>query len=759
MTELKAVTNKLILFLHLRKNLIFLTISILSLCFITINLLQINQLFGFNKILAIDMLLRIIIFLSTIFSILFLPFYPLYFVILKKLDYNYLEKLSFTIISNLIFYILLGYLCSFIKIAITGFIYLIAILFLFSLQLFYILLLEFKKQKIVFFKMESKRINRDIFYHNFSIFKYLKKKVPLNATLIIIILFLLSILHGVRFSFFYGTDAMYHVFVSKFITELNYLPVERYFGALGLHIFAAVIHFFSGIDHILIAKYFSFYTFFASALIIYNILMRIFKNRNLAILGILFLETTSLGFSNMMYQFWPSSLATIQSLFIFFLLYSRLQKLVEVETPTKKDLFNHLIFSYILIIFTTISALFTHSLISMVFIVSYTFIFLIYFVKDFKRGVDFLILCVSISIFLLLYNFSDISLHWNLVDIIDLPWYLLLIGVLSGIVIIWRLRTSIQFRSGRFSSVIMGKTKKYYKRIEDKIIIPLLFIIVGIFSIGFIIVNLFFLNLVFSKVLVAIECFIMIYFGLWGLILFQKKPRGKMLFFWLVGLVIIYIGAFAIDIFIQHEFWSGRILLLFAPAIIFGFISYVYKLLKIRPLNIRKIKILILTIVIFMFFSQFSDQLLDIDDREYSLYNREVTAVQWYANYTSDVNFIICEFGWPYVLMYYDYPYEKGNSSIQINEIFTFWQDPKGFFKPSDHIYENGTNKLQQLKVSKATDIYLILDDNYLTLQQWTIYERLTPQEMEQYYNMTYLNKILISKSETGIEVPYYWVI
>ncbi|MFX1557162.1 MAG: hypothetical protein ACFFC9_07905, partial [Promethearchaeota archaeon] len=681
------------------------------------------------------------------------------FVILKKLDYNYLEKLSFTIISNLIFYILLGYLCSFIKIAITGFIYLIAILFLFSLQLFYILLLEFKKQKIVFFKMESKRINRDIFYHNFSIFKYLKKKVPLNATLIIIILFLLSILHGVRFSFFYGTDAMYHVFVSKFITELNYLPVERYFGALGLHIFAAVIHFFSGIDHILIAKYFSFYTFFASALIIYNILMRIFKNRNLAILGILFLETTSLGFSNMMYQFWPSSLATIQSLFIFFLLYSRLQKLVEVETPTKKDLFNHLIFSYILIIFTTISALFTHSLISMVFIVSYTFIFLIYFVKDFKRGVDFLILCVSISIFLLLYNFSDISLHWNLVDIIDLPWYLLLIGVLSGIVIIWRLRTSIQFRSGRFSSVIMGKTKKYYKRIEDKIIIPLLFIIVGIFSIGFIIVNLFFLNLVFSKVLVAIECFIMIYFGLWGLILFQKKPRGKMLFFWLVGLVIIYIGAFAIDIFIQHEFWSGRILLLFAPAIIFGFISYVYKLLKIRPLNIRKIKILILTIVIFMFFSQFSDQLLDIDDREYSLYNREVTAVQWYANYTSDVNFIICEFGWPYVLMYYDYPYEKGNASIQINEIFTFWQDPKGFFKPSDHIYENGTNKLQQLKVSKATDIYLILDDNYLTLQQWTIYERLTPQEMEQYYNMTYLNKILISRSETGIEVPYYWVI
>jgi len=109
--------------------------------------------------------------------------------------------------------------------------------------------------------------------------------------------------------------------------------------------------------------------------------------------------------------------------------------------------------------------------------------------------------------------------------------------------------------------------------------------------------------------------------------------------------------------------------------------------------------------------------------------------------------------------MYYGYPYEEGNASIQIKEIFTFYQDPKGYFKPSDHIYENGTNKLQQIKANKATDMYLILDDNYLTLQEWGIYERLTQDEMEQYYNMNYLNKIFVSKSETGVEVPYYWVI
>jgi hypothetical protein len=170
-------------------------------------------------------------------------------------------------------------------------------------------------------------------------------------------------------------------------------------------------------------------------------------------------------------------------------------------------------------------------------------------------------------------------------------------------------------------------------------------------------------------------------------------------------------------------------------------------------------KFFILFVVSFSFFAQYSDLLIDVDGIEYSLYHREVTAVYWYAQYTDDNNFIICEFGWPYVLYYFDFPYEQNNKSLLTSDLYDFIQNPLGFFKPEDHFYENGTNKLQQLKVELNTDIYLILDDNYLVFGTWDVFERLTAEEMASYYYMDYLNRVANCKSENGIEVPYYWVI
>jgi len=59
------------------------------------------------------------------------------------------------------------------------------------------------------------------------------------------------------------------------------LPLKGYHGTMGINIFGAVIHFFSGMNHTLIPRYFIFYTFFVSGLIFYNICMRVFKNQNL----------------------------------------------------------------------------------------------------------------------------------------------------------------------------------------------------------------------------------------------------------------------------------------------------------------------------------------------------------------------------------------------------------------------------------------------------------------------------------------------
>jgi hypothetical protein len=39
------------------------------------------------------------------------------------------------------------------------------------------------------------------------------------------------------------------------------------------------------------------------------------------------------------------------------------------------------------------------------------------------------------------------------------------------------------------------------------------------------------------------------------------------------------------------------------------------------------------------------------------------------------------------------------------------------------------------------------------------LFGQLTDEEIEMYYNLAYLNRICVSKSEDGKSTPYYWVI
>ena len=52
-----------------------------------------------------------------------------------------------------------------------------------------------------------------------------------------------------------------------------------------------------------------------------------------------------------------------------------------------------IVFTYILMTLTFSSALLTHSLISTVFLASFLFMYLLYFLKDYRRGLDFVLLC------------------------------------------------------------------------------------------------------------------------------------------------------------------------------------------------------------------------------------------------------------------------------------------------------------------------------------------------------------------------------
>ena len=187
--------------------------------------------------------------------------------------------------------------------------------------------------------------------------------------------------------------------------------------------------------------------------------------------------------------------------------------------------------------------------------------------------------------------------------------------------------------------------------------------------------------------------------------------------------------------------------------------AYIYKIIRLKSINKFKMKFFIFFVVSFSFFAQYSDLLIDKDEIDYSLYHREVTSIYYYAKYTSDRNLIICKFGLPYVLYYFDFPYSENNKSLTTSDLYIINQNPLGYFKPEDHFYANGTNKLQQLKAELDTNVYLILDANYLVFGTWQVYQRLTPEEVASYYYMNYLNRIASCKTENGIDVPYYWVI
>ncbi|GAG76496.1 unnamed protein product, partial [marine sediment metagenome] len=82
----------------------------------------------------------------------------------------------------------------------------------------------------------------------FSLSNLIKRNISLNAILLSIFIILICILNVVNTSIFAGTDAWLHISIVKYITKINSVPMNAYFGTLGLHIFGTVIHFFSGLD-------------------------------------------------------------------------------------------------------------------------------------------------------------------------------------------------------------------------------------------------------------------------------------------------------------------------------------------------------------------------------------------------------------------------------------------------------------------------------------------------------------------------------
>ncbi len=736
-----------------RKNTCILIISLISLFFIFLNLIQITIIIGSSMNSFFLFIFRTLVIISTIFVILFLPSYPLFFLIVKKKDFNVLEKLSITIVTNTGFYILTGYIGFYIGISITGLYFFVVSSLSYLLLIFILIFQQYRGGEKVFIKTHEIHENETNVH---TIFTQLTGKVSKNAFFLIIFILLVCLLNLARNPYFFGTDPWYHLTIIKKITEMHYLPLLDYHNELGFHVFGAVIQFFSGVDYLYIPRYFVFFTYFISALILYNILMLIFKNQNLSILGVFILEFSMLGFSYMMLQFWPSGLAFIIGLEIFFLFYSRLQNFILLRPPDKQQMVTSMKFSYSLIIFLFISSAFTHAITTIILLLPLVSTYLVYFLKSYRRGIDFILLILLLGIYLIL-TFAGLGYgHYYFIQPFNLPWYLFIPVGAGGAWIIWRFKKSLLFTKGRYKKAIMGEQSTFIKKIEDKFIIPIITVILITIIIAFLIANILILNLDISFFFLIFDIFAFFSFSFWGLAIFQKKPRGKPITMWALSINFIFLGVFFVDLLTVNEKVWTRVLYLGSVAIIIGFLSYIYKLKKTGYIHRMKYKVLLLFII---FFSISATAYYDhVGISNFSMKHREVHSFQWLAQYTSGKIAMHTEFGHDYVFLYYDYPYNEDNKSIKDSDIIIVISFEENYFPPENQIV-NGVNQLQKLKQQYGTDVYIIVDNFYFLNVGWQVYGHLSKEQQEQYYHLDYLNKVHSSKDENGVETPYYWVI
>ncbi len=753
--------NSIIFYLKVRIKLISVVISSISLIFILLKIINFNIISGIAEIPFLNCLFIFFVYISTIFTLLFLPTYPIFFIIFKDKNLNILEKLSITIVTNLSFYIIVGISGFYLRFALTEWFFFIIMTVVYLAIIFWILIVDIKRGKFNTFKFDKFSDDKEDFINKFSILNFIRRFRFSNSILLVIFIFLLCIFGILGTSIFIGTDPWMHISVIRFITDINYLPLSDYFGTFGFHIFGALIHFFSGMEIILIPRFFMFYTFPVAVLIVYNLFMRIFRNKSLAIFGIFVLGFSSLGFLNLMLQYWPSSLALIQGITLFFLLYIRLQSFIKEKEPQRTQILSNIFFYYFLFVFIYISCIFIHSLIAMIFLITFLWIFVIYFIKSYKRGFDFIILCICVGIFVMFY-FLDISTgHLRVfVKLSTLPWYyilfgIIIFGILEGLILL-HYRKSMVFTKGRFSSILTGEKSRIFKKIEEKFLFPLIFSFALILTFAFSLANSFLFKFDFIVIFTGLETILICSFAIWGLLLLQYKPRGKPLFLWGFAFGIILMVGFLFDFTTGTFTLTSRIFYLSSILISIGFISYFYKLIKTKSIQHLRIKIFMIFIVSFSLIATNYELYSSIEF--YSLKGREVNIIQWYSSFTPNQTVIIGEFGWSSIIIYYDYPFEENNASLPLNSVLLFATASNEFLNPNLHI-QNNTNILTQLKEDSETDVFLILTDSFLLISSLELFGRLTSEEMEMYYSLNYLNKIYSTKTETGNEVPLYWVI
>ncbi|MBD3201954.1 MAG: hypothetical protein GF316_18200 [Candidatus Lokiarchaeota archaeon] len=756
-------SNKIILTLYSyikQKSKIFsLLILSLSLLFASFFVFKV---FDISAIPILNDLYHIANYINGIIIVLFLPLYPLFFFILNFKDKKLVEKCAYTFVSNLSFYIICGYLGQLLGLTLNSIFFFLVVIIMFIALVMLAILTTFKHYSEKSLKVNSENISQP----DISLKKFIRKFLFGNINLILLcsFLFLLGILFLVAFSVFHSLDSLYHITIIKVIDTRKQLPLDDYFGSMGLHIIGIVFHYFSGVDFLEIPKFYVFYSIPIFSVILYILLKKIFKNKNIAIFGVFFIEGGSVIIIRTMNIFWPTGLTLCQMLFILYLLYSRAEKFIEKDTIEMSDITQNIMLTYPLIITLFISSILTHSLIALILLISYAWVFLLYFIRDFRRGIDIFIIII---LFLLIFIFILLDLgvgHLRFLILIDpqvlknLNIYFILFGlggVFIGILIIRKYVRNIKFTNKMIFFNFTKNEIEYVKKFEKKFIIPFVtFLIVGV-SIVLFSVNPWF-GFLSSKIILFVKFTVVLFLGMWGYKAITTSSKGQFLFRWFIGgLLLVFVGTI-FDVLFLKKYYFGRIIEISMFFLLVGFVAYWYKLYKLGLIKQKIFKIFLTFIITFSLIGSF----MEMDNYE-QVNRRDLQVFQQYAKYSNDSNVFLIEYGFQHGLNYFYYPYEKNNNSIRIQsiQIYVFFGENEiiyDYLDPDTHINENGENILQKLKKKYQTDVFFLLTERVTTS---AFINDISIDALEKYYNMSYLSRVYSAKAIDGKERPLYWIV
>ncbi|MBD3201165.1 MAG: hypothetical protein GF316_14205 [Candidatus Lokiarchaeota archaeon] len=701
-------------------------------------------------------------YVNGIVIVLFLPLYPLYFFIFDFNDKKPLEKLAYTFVSNLSFYIICGYIGQLSGLALNSIFFFLVVIITFITLVILAILRAFKDYNENTLRENSENISQP----HISLKKYIQKLLfcNINSILLCSFLFLLGALFLVAFSVFHSLDSLYHITIIKVIDTRKQLPLDDYFGSMGLHILGIAFHYFSGVDFLEIPKFYVFYSIPIFSVILFILLKKAFKNKNVAIFGVFFIEGGSVIIIRTMNIFWPTGLTLCQMLFIFYLLYSRAEKFIEKDTIEMSDIMKNIRLTYPLIITLFITSILTHSLIALILLITYAWVFLLYFIRDLRRGIDILII---IFLFLLIFIFIFLDLgvgHLRFLILIDpqviqnLNIYFIIFGLgglLIGLMIIRKYVRDIKFTNKTIFFNFSKNEIESVKKFEKRVIIPFVtFLIVGV-SIVLFSVNPWF-GFLSSKIILFVKFTVVLFLGIWGYKAIDTSSKGQFLFRWFIGGLLLVIVGTLFDVLFLKQYYFGRIIEISMFLLLIGFVAYYYKMFKLGLMKQQIFKIFLIFIITFSLIGTF----MEMENYE-QVQKRDLQVFQQYAKFSNDSNIFLIEFGFQHGLNYFYYPYEENNKSIRISsiQIYVYFGENEiiyDYLDPDTHFNEIGENVLQKLKKQYQNDVYFLLTERVST----SAFKNDIPIEtLEEYYNMSYLSRVFSAKAIDGSERPLYWIV